>query len=241
MSSQSEIEKIKQLREITGVGFKDCKTAIDETKGNIDKAIDFLRKKGISKANKKMERVAADGLVSVFEKDSNYAMVEINSETDFVAKNKEFIQFVKEVSEICFHNKGNMKKTLNSNMKNKKTINENLVDLISKIGEKITFRRCAYIDNKESCNFSYIHAPSEKNIGKIGVLLKIKNTSKIDIKDLGHKLTMHIAAMNPLSIDVNDLDSSLVEKERSIIEEEVKNTGKPESVAKKIVDLKTRN
>ena len=153
MSSQSEIEKIKQLREITGVGFKDCKTAIDETKGDIDKAIDFLRKKGISKANKKMERVAADGLVSIFEKDSNYGMVEINSETDFVAKNKEFIGFVKEVSEICFNNKGDMDKTLNSNMKNKKTINENLVDLISKIGEKITFRRCAYIDNKESYNF----------------------------------------------------------------------------------------
>ena len=240
MSSKSEIEKIKQLREITGVGFKDCKTAIDETQGDIDKAIDFLRKKGISKANKKMERVAADGLVSVFEKDSNYVMVEINSETDFVAKNKEFITFVKEVSEICFDNKGDMEKTLKSNMKNKKTINENLVDLISKIGEKITFRRCAYIDNKESYNFSYIHSPLEKNIGKIGVLLKIKSTSKIDIKDLGHKLTMHIAAMNPLSIDVNDLDSSLVEKERSIIEEEVKNTGKPEMVVKKIADGKLK-
>ena len=240
MSSQSQIEKIKQLREITGVGFKDCKIAIDETQGNIDKAIDFLRTRGIAKANKKMERVAADGLISIYQSDSNYVMVEINSETDFVAKNQAFINFVKEVTEICFKSNGDMEKTVNSKMKNKKTINENLVDLISKIGEKITFRRCTYINNNESENFSYIHSPLKKNIGKLGVLLKVKNPSKVDIKDLGHKLTMHIAAMNPLSVDVNDLDPKLIAKERTIIEQEVKNSGKPSSVSRKIADGKIK-
>ena len=140
MSSDKTLDKVKKLRELTGVGFKDCKNAIDETKGDIEKSIELLRKQGIAKASKRMTRVAAEGLICIYEQDNKFSMIEVNCETDFVAKNKEFIKFVKEVSEICFQNKGNMEKTLNSNMKNKKTINENLVDLISKIGEKITIK-----------------------------------------------------------------------------------------------------
>ena len=235
MSSQSEIEKIKQLREITGVGFKDCKTAIDETKGNIDKAIDFLRKKGISKANKKMERVAADGLVSVFEKDSNYAMVEINSETDFVAKNKLFLTFAEEIAELALTKSGKMEDILTTEMVNKKKVKDNLVELISKIGEKITFRRSAFIGSNKSINFSYTHSSLKKNVGKLGVLLSIETTKqKNEILDIGKYLAMHIAATSPLAIDSDDLDKNTLQKEKEIITEELKSSGKDPKIVDKI-------
>ena len=167
MSNKDLLDNIKKLRELTGVGFKDCKSALDETNGDIEKSIEFLRKKGIAKASKKMSRTASEGLALVTEKENNVSIIEINSETDFVAKNKDFISFCKEISEICFNQKGDLAKINSSKMKNDISVKDNLIDLISKIGEKITFRRCAYIDNKESYNFSYIHAPLEKNIGKI--------------------------------------------------------------------------
>ena len=147
MSSDNYLEKVKQLREVTGVGFKDCKSAIDETKGDIEKSIELLRKKGIAKANKRMERVAAEGLVCIFEQDNKFSIIEINSETDFVAKNKEFLSFSEEISEIALKNLGIMDKILNSEMKNKKKVEDNLVHLISKIGEKITIRRADFVDS----------------------------------------------------------------------------------------------
>jgi elongation factor Ts len=134
MSVDSILEKVKQLREITGVGFKDCKSAIDETKGDIEKSIELLRKKGIAKASKRMERVAAEGLICTYENNNNFSMIEINSETDFVAKNNEFINFAEEVCKMAFLNHGDMDKILNSEMENKKSTKANLVDLISKIG-----------------------------------------------------------------------------------------------------------
>ena len=235
MSSQSEIEKIKQLREITGVGFKDCKTAIDETKGDIDKAIDFLRKKGISKANKKMERVAADGLVCIFEKENNFSMIEINSETDFVAKNKEFLNFAEEISELSLKNSGVLKNILSANMKNNKTVENSLVDLISKIGEKINLRRAAFIDSKDTFNFSYTHSSLKKNVGKLGVLLSIEsNKQKNDVEELGKQIAMQIAATAPLAIDKDGLDESILKKEKEIITEELKNSGKDSKIIDKI-------
>ena len=117
MSSENSLEKVKKLRELTGVGFKDCKNALDQNNGDIEKSIDFLRKKGIAKANKKMERVAADGLVCIFEKENNFSMIEINSETDFVAKNKEFLNFAEEISELSLKNSGVLKNILSANMK----------------------------------------------------------------------------------------------------------------------------
>ena len=142
MKSENLLDKVKKLREITGVGFKDCKAAIDENKGDIEKSIEYLRKKGIAKANKKMERVAADGLVSITEKNNSFSIVEVNSETDFVAKNNEFIKFVEEISELSLKNNGKLENLVKSNMLNKKSVEENLVSLISKIGEKITLRKC---------------------------------------------------------------------------------------------------
>jgi len=235
MSAKDTLEKVKQLREITGVGFKDCKKAIDENNGDIEKSIDFLRMNGIAKASKKMQRVAADGLVSIFEKDNNFSIVEINSETDFVAKNNEFIKFVEEISELTFLKLGKMETLLSSKMKNNKIVKDSLVDLISKIGEKITLRRSSYIYSKENINFSYTHSAIKNNLGKIGVLLSLKtNKKKDEMKDFGKQLCMHIAASSPLSIEEKDLDKKIIEKEKEIITEELKNSGKDPKIIDKI-------
>ena len=168
MSSDKTLEKVKKLRILTGVGFKDCKKAIDENNGDIEKSIEFLRKKGIAKANQKMERVAADGLVSIYEKENKYSIVEVNSETDFVAKNSEFIKFVEEISKLAFINSGKMENILTSKMKNNKNVKDNLIALISKIGEKITLRRSDFFGSDKLINFSYTHSAIKKHIGKIG-------------------------------------------------------------------------
>ena len=235
MSSDILLKKVKQLREITGVGFKDCKNAIDETKGDVEKSIELLRKKGIAKASKRMERVASEGLVCVYEKDNKFSMIEINSETDFVAKNNEFINFGEEISELALKNLGNMKDILISEMKNKKKVKDNLIDLMSKIGEKITLRRSAFIGKDKSINFSYIHSSLKKNVGKLGVLLSLETTKSIkEILDLGKQLAMQIAASSPLAIDKENLDHGILEKEKEIILEELKNSGKDTKIIDKI-------
>ena len=235
MPSDNLLEKVKQLREITGVGFKDCKNAIDETKGDLEKSIELLRKKGIAKASKRMGRIAAEGLVCISEHENKFSMLEINTETDFVAKNEEFISFAEEVSKSTLTQFGKMKDILKSKMKNKKSVEDNLVDLVSKIGEKITLRRCAFIGDDKSINFSYTHSALKKNIGKLGVLLSIETTKKKkEIMDLGKKLTMQIASLSPLAIDRDDLDPNVLKKEKEIITEELKNTGKDTKIVEKI-------
>jgi len=235
MPNDNVLEKVKKLRELTGVGFKDCKIAIDENGGDIDKSIEFLRKKGIAKANKKMERVAADGLISICEKENKFSIIEINSETDFVAKNQEFIKFVEEISNISLLNSGRMDKILNSQMLNKKKVKDNLVTLIAKIGEKITIRRSDFIDSVNSVNFSYIHTTVKKNLGKIGVLLSLETSmEKEKLTQFGKQLSMHIAASSPMSIDKDSLDQGIVEKEKEIIKEELKNSGKDDKIIDKI-------
>jgi len=235
MTSDNLLEKVKKLRELTGVGFKDCKNAIDENKGNIEKSVEFLRKKGIAKANKKMERIAADGLVCIFEKQNKFSMIEVNSETDFVAKNIEFITFAEEISQLALDKLGKLENILISQMKNKKNVKDNLVDLISKIGEKITIRRSSYLPSEGLVNFSYTHSAIKKNVGKLGVLLSIDTTKqKNDILNLGKQLSMHIAASSPLAIDKDGLDSNILKKEKEIITEELKNSGKDSKIIDKI-------
>jgi len=235
MTNENVLEKVKKLRELTGVGFKDCKNAIDENNGDIDKSIEFLRKKGIAKANKKMERVAADGLVSISENQNKFSIIEVNSETDFVAKNKEFIKFVEEISKISLLRAGKMDDILKSEMKNKKSVKDNLVSVIAKIGEKITIRRSDFVDSKDSVNFSYTHAEVKKNMGKIGVLVSLETSmEKEKILNFGKQLAMHIAASAPLVLDKNELDQKIIEKEKEIITEELKNTGKNNKIIDKI-------
>ena len=235
MSQSNTLDKVKKLRELTGVGFKDCKNAIDENKGDIEKSIEFLRKKGIAKANKKMERVAAEGLVCISEKDNKISIIEVNSETDFVAKNSEFIKFVEELSNLTLLNSGKMEDLLNSTMKNKNKVKDNLVSLISKIGEKITIRRSDFIGSDKFLNFSYTHSSIKKNIGKIGVLLSIETTKKKkELLEFGKQLAMQVAASSPLAIDKDTLDQDILKKEKEIITEELKNTGKDNKIIEKI-------
>tara|TARA_B100001123_G_scaffold447008_1_gene603191 strand:+ start:795 stop:1664 length:870 start_codon:yes stop_codon:yes gene_type:complete len=235
MSAENILDKVKKLREITGVGFKDCKNAIDENNGDIEKSIEFLRKKGIAKANKKMLRVAADGLVSIYEKENKFAIIEVNSETDFVAKNNEFIKFVEELSKIAFLNNGQIKDILKAKMENKNNVEDSLVALISKIGEKITIRRSDYFGEENMLNFSYVHSATKKNLGKIGVLVSIKTSKSRDqLLEFGKQLSMHIAALSPLAIDKDNLDQKILSKEKEIITEELKNSGKDSKIIDKI-------
>ena len=229
--SKDLIESVKKLREITGVGFKDCKSAIDETGGDIEKSIELLRKKGIAKASNKMNRTAAEGLCLLREENGEVSIIEINSETDFVAKNKDFISFCKEVSEINFKNKGELEKINKSHMKNNLTVEINLTDLIAKIGEKITIRRALFFDNKDGENSFYIHGAVENNIGKIIALIK---TSKKSENNSEKKIAMHISAMSPLALDEEKLDKKIIDKEMEIIKAELLNSGKPADLVEKI-------
>ena len=236
MSSGNLLEKVKQLRKITGVGYKDCKNAIDETQGDIEKSVELLRKKGIAKASKRMSRVAAEGLICIYEQDNQFSMIEINSETDFVAKNNQFVNFAEEISQLALIKSGKMEDILNSTMTNKKNVKDNLVDLISKIGEKITLRRSAFIGKDKSINFSYTHSSLKKNVGKLGVLLSIKTTkAKNEILDFGKQLAMQVAASSPLAIDKESLDQNILQKEKEIITEQLKNSGKDTKIIEKIV------
>ena len=235
MPNNNVLEKVKKLRELTGVGFNDCKNAVEENNGDIDKSIEFLRKKGIAKANKKMDRIAGDGLISISEKENKFSIIEVNSETDFVAKNEEFKKFVEEISNISLLNSGRMNDILNSQMKNKKNVQDNLISIIAKIGEKITIRRSDFIDSKNSVNFSYTHMEVKKNLGKIGVLLSLETSmDKGKLSQFGKQLAMHIAASSPLSIDMDTLDHKIIEKEKEIITEELKNSGKNDKIIDKI-------
>ena len=234
MSNKDLLDNIKRLREMTGVGFKDCKAALDETKGNIEKSVEYLRKKGIAKASKKMSRTASEGLALVKESAGQISIIEINSETDFVAKNKDFLNFCKELSDLNFLAKGNIEKLNNAKMKSGHLVKDNLVNLISKIGEKITIRRTDFFDNSKGLNFFYVHSAVEKNIGKIISVENLDGLSKGKNDDLGNKLAMHIAASNPLAIDKDGIDKKIVEKEMEIIKAEIINSGKPAEMAEKI-------
>ena len=234
-----DLGKIKQLRQSTGAGFKDCGIAIEKAKGDLDKAAEILRVKGISKASKKMSRIAKEGVIAVTGNEKKKSIIEINCETDFVAKNDDFINFVKEVSDINYSMNSNLEKLKNSKMKNSKSVNENLVLLISKIGEKITLRRSKFFDNK-GVNFSYVHNSLEKNIGKVISVVKLEKNEKIDLKEIGSKLAMHIAASSPIAIDENEIGRDILNKELEIIREEVKNSGKKGEMIEKIANGKLK-
>ena len=231
----SDIEKVKQLRKSTGAGFKDCNAALKESKGDLDKAAEILRVKGIAKASKKMSRSAKEGVVVTSGDESKMSIIEVNCETDFVAKNDDFIEFVKELSELNNNHNSKLESLQNSKMKNNKTVDENLVALIAKIGEKITIGRSKTINYKDSRNFVYQHSTIKDNVSKLAVVVSIKTNENNDKTSLfGKQLSMHIAASNPIAINSNDIDQEIINKEANLIEEELKNLGKPEEIAKKI-------
>ena len=231
----SDIEKIKHLRQSTGAGFKDCNNALKESNGDIDKAVEILRVKGISKASKKMSRTANEGVVALQNSGNKTSIIEVNCETDFVAKNEDFISFVKELSIINDSNSSDLNKLKNSKMKNNKSVDENLVDLISKIGEKITIGRAKTINNQDGKNYTYLHTVVKDNLSKLAVVVSLNTKSSDEKIDLfGKQLSMHVAASNPLALNQNDIDESLLNKEKELIGEELKNTGKPSEIVEKI-------
>ena len=231
----SDIEKVKQLRKSTGAGFKDCNAALKESNGDLDKAAEILRVKGIAKASKKMSRSATEGVVVTSGDEKKMSLIEVNCETDFVAKNNDFIEFVKELSELNNHYSSNIEDLKKSTMKNNKTVDENLVALIAKIGEKITIGRAITFAEKNSRNFAYQHSVIKDNVSKLIVIVSLNTIEKSDkINLFGKQLSMHIAASNPLALNADQIDQEIINKEINLIEEELKNSGKPEDIAKKI-------
>ena len=231
----SDIEKVKQLRESTGAGFKDCNLAIKESGGDLDKAIEILRVKGISKASKKMSRNAKEGVIATSGNKDKTSLIELNCETDFVAKNEDFILFAKELSELNDLNNSDLDKLNKSKMKNGKTVEDNLVALIAKMGEKITIGRVKTLSLSGATNFNYLHTVVKDNLSKLAVVVSIETKDVSDnVKSFGKQLAMHVAASNPLALDSNSINKDVLEKEQTLIAEELKNSGKPAEIAEKI-------
>ena len=235
----NEIEEVKKLRKLCGAGFKDCLSALKEANGNIEKALEILRVKGISKASKKMSRVANEGVIAVSGNENKISLIEVNCETDFVAKNDDFINFVKEISDLNNLVDSDLESLKKKTMKNSENVENNLVALISKIGEKITFGRTKTFNYNGAKNFNYLHTVVKDNLSKLAVLVSLETKNDSDIlKNFGKQLSMHIAASNPLALESSNIDQDLIKKEESLISEELKKTGKPENILKKISDVK---
>jgi len=231
----SDIEKVKKLREATGAGFKDCNQAIKESGGDLDKAIEILRVKGISKASKKMSRDAKEGVIAVSGDENKMSFIEVNCETDFVAKNDDFTSFVKEISELNNQHCSDVEILKSSKMKNGDTVENNLVALIAKIGEKITVGKVKTLQNSGSINCQYLHTIVKDNLAKLAVIVSLETKDNSEtVKNFGKQLSMHIAASNPLALDSSLIDQAIIDKELELVTEELKNSGKPKDIAEKI-------
>jgi len=231
----SDIEKIKKLRQSTGAGFKDCNSALKDSNGDLEKAVEILRVKGIAKASKKMSRVAKEGVIILSGNEKKTSLLEINCETDFVAKNEDFIKFVQELSELNNECSSDLKELDRSIMNNKKTVSDNLVALIAKIGEKITIGRAKTLQSDNIKNFTYQHTIIKDNVSKLGVIVSIEMKENIDkINSFGKQLAMHIAASNPIALTSDMIQKEVINKEEELIFEELKDSGKPDEIVKKI-------
>jgi elongation factor Ts len=231
----SDLEKVKQLREATGAGFKDCNLAVKVSGGDLDKAVEILRVKGISKASKKMSRVAKEGVIATSADGNKISVIELNCETDFVAKNDDFVSFAKELSELNNKNESNLDKLNKSNMSNGKIVEDNLVSLISKMGEKITIGKAKTFNQSGTKNFNYLHTIVKDNLSKLSVITSLETSDDSDVvKAFGKQLSMHIAASNPLALSSDLIDKNLLQKEQDLVTEELKSSSKPEEIAQKI-------
>ncbi len=232
---------VKQLRDATGAGMMDCKNALTETKGDFDAAVDWLRKKGLSKAAKKAGRVAAEGLVGAAIEGKKGVLVEVNSETDFVARNEQFQGLVKLITQAALHNGTDVEK-LKAAKAGSGTIAEAIASAVATIGENMTLRRAAMVEVKEGAVSSYMHSAIADGIGKIGVLVALESKGNAEVlKEIGRKVAMHIAAANPLAVDASGVDKNTVARERDVLADKAKASGKPANVIEKIVEsgLKT--
>jgi len=231
----SDIEKVKQLREATGAGFKDCNLAVKESGGDLDKAVEILRVKGISKASKKMSRDAKEGVIATSTEGNKISLIELNCETDFVAKNDDFVSFAKELSELNNINDSDLDQLNKSNMVNNQTVEDNLVSLISKMGEKITIGKAKTFNKSGTKNFNYLHTVVKDNLSKLSVITSLETSDDSDaVKAFGKQLSMHIAASNPLALNSDLIDKDILQKEQDLVTEELKSSGKSDEIIQKI-------
>jgi elongation factor Ts len=231
---------VRDLRDKTGAGMMDCKNALAETKGDIEAAVDLLRKKGITKAAKKAGRAAAEGLVGVATGGHVGALVEVNAETDFVARNDEFKGFVKAAAQLALEEDGDLEKVLGRKL-GETTVQQTLTGLVAKIGENMSVRRTIALAVEPGVVSAYVHNASSPELGKIGVLVALKSTAdKAKLAALGKQIAMHVAAASPLALTPAHLDKAVVEKERAIQADIARQSGRPESVIEKMLEGRMR-
>jgi elongation factor Ts len=233
---------VKDLRDKTGAGMMDCKAALAETKGDVEAAVDWLRTKGLAKAAKKAGRVAAEGLIALAADAKQAALVEVNSETDFVARNEAFQKMASSVAEAALQAKGDLDKLSTTKFPGgSASVADTIKEMVGSIGENMTLRRAAYLTAKNGAIASYMHNAIAPGLGKIGVIVALESTGKPDdVKAFGRQVAMHIAFANPQSLDVDSLDKTLVERERAVLTEQAKESGKPAQVIEKMVEGRLR-
>ncbi len=233
---------VKELRDKTGAGMMDCKKALTENDGDMEAAIDWLRTKGLSKAAKKADRVAAEGLVGAKSEGTSGAVVEINSETDFVARNEQFQGMVGEITSLALGAEGDLAKLLATSMNsNSKTVEDYVKEMVGTIGENMNVRRTATLSVNEGIVSAYVHNKAADDMGKIGVLVALESAGDKDkLSEFGRQLAMHVAAANPLALTPDELDQGVIERERAIYTEQAIASGKPPEIAAKMVEGKLR-
>lgn len=232
---------VKELRETTGAGMMDCKTALNETGGDIEAAVDWLRKKGLASAAKKAGRVAAEGLVGMAAEENTGALVEVNSETDFVARNDQFQDMVSTIAKVALKTDNAEQLSAMPYGSEDRTVAEQLTEMVGTIGENMVLRRSARIQVSDGVVATYMHNAEAPGLGKIGVLVGLESAGdKAKLEELGRKIAMHVAAANPLAVTQEDIDPAVIERERAVLIEQAKESGKPAEIAEKIVEGRIR-
>ncbi len=233
---------VKDLREKTGAGMMDCKSALNETKGDMEAAVDWLRKKGLSKAAKKAGRTAAEGLVGVASRGNKGAVVEVNSETDFVARNEQFQAFVAKVAELALDADGDVAKLAKMPFPGSGTdVEGHLKNLVATIGENMSLRRTASFNVSPGVVASYVHNQAAPNLGRLGVLVSLKSSGNAEaLAALGRKIAMHVASTNPIALKADQVDAATLEREKAIFAEQARQSGKPENIITKMVEGRVR-
>ncbi len=235
-------QMVKELRDKTGVGMMDCKTALQENDGDIEAAIDWLRTRGLAKAAKKAGRVAAEGLIGIAEGDGKATIVELNAETDFVARNDQFQALVSAVAAAALGTDGTLAAVMAAELADTgKTVEAAITDAVATIGENMTLRRSDLLSVESGVVASYVHSAAAPGLGKIGVIVGLESAGdKAKLSALGRQIAMHIAAASPLAVDVGDLDAAIVERERAVFAEQARESGKPDNIIEKMVEGRLR-
>lgn len=233
--------QVKELRELSGAGMMDCKNALQECNGDVEAATDWLRKKGIAKADKKAGRTAAEGLIAVADSVTKAVIVEVNSETDFVARNEDFQKLASSIAKTALNTDGSIEQILNANYSDGKNIEESIRDAVATIGENLQLRRAACLEVSKGAVATYIHNSVGDGLGKIGVLVAIETSGDANAaKAFGRQVAMHIAAVNPLALHQEHVDPIILEREKAIFSEQARASGKPENIIEKMVDGRIR-